>query len=108
MAITKEFFSAGANGAPIPVVATGSPGTLIHTAHATAKDEIWLLISNPTPGDIIASVEKGGVSPSSEFNIPARSTVRVLPGVPLSNSLTVNVYGASVGLVADGWVNRIA
>jgi hypothetical protein len=112
MAITKEFLSGGANGIPIKVVATATPGTAIHTAHATAKDEHWLWVYNSDTVDRKVTIEFGGVAaPDNHIStsVPAGETVLVVAGAVLSNSLLVKAFGAAANvLVVHGYVNRIS
>lgn len=46
--ITRAVLSGSSDGEMIPVIAVASPGTLIHTAHATSLDAIYLWASNVT------------------------------------------------------------
>lgn len=109
---TKEFLSGGANGIPIKVAATATPGTAIHTAHATAKDEMWLWVYNSDTVDRQVTIEFGGVTAPDNLigmSIPAKDTLLVVAGVPLSNSLLVKAFGAVANvLVVHGYVNRIS
>ena len=47
---SRVLLSGGTSGAPIPVAATATPGTLVHTAvaGATSFDEVYLWASNVT------------------------------------------------------------
>jgi hypothetical protein len=113
---TKEVLSGTpADGRPIPVAATATPGTLIHTAHASAKDEIWLWVSNVTGGAATLTIEWGGVTDPGDhlvkaLSIPANSSlVLVVPGIPLMNSKVVRAFsGTASALNINGFVNRIA
>ena len=50
---SKVVLSGGTSGADILVAATATAGTLIHTANATALDEIWLWAQNNTTADVV-------------------------------------------------------
>ena len=108
---TKVLLSASTDGRPIPIAATVSPGTLIHTAHATAIDEIYLFAANWSGTDIEVIVEFGGTADPGDKHktiLPAGAgLVTIGIGGPLTNSLLVRAY-ASTGIwnVVD-WVNRI-
>ena len=109
---TKEFLSGSTNGRPIKVVATSTAGTLIHTAHATAKDEIYLYACNTQAAAILLTIEFGGVtSPDDliEFSIPGHSGLYcVCPVLPLTDTLVVRAFAASANLLTIvGFVNRI-
>jgi hypothetical protein len=112
MAITKEFLSGSTNGRPIKLVATATPGTLLHTAHATSKDEVSVYLSNTSAGDVEVTVEFGGVTSPDDhikFTVPANDTILAVPGVPLSNSLVARAFAGSANVItATGYVNRIS
>ena len=104
--------SGGTTGKNVKVAATATPGTLIHTAHATAIDEIWLWAVNSDTTDRKLTVEFGGVaSPDDtiEVTIPAESgLVLVIPGLTLTNSLVVRAFAATANVVLiNGYINRI-
>src|SRR2546426_10217780 len=104
--------SGGTTGKNVKVAATATPGTLIHTAHATAIDEIWLCAVNSDTTDRKLTVEFGGVaSPDDtiEVTIPAESgLVLVIPGLTLTNSLVVRAFAATANVVLiNGYINRI-
>lgn len=110
---TKEFLTGGAaNGTPIKVVATATAGTLIHTAHASSKDEIWLYAFNTDTTARKLTIEFGGAtSPDYTIEItiqPEAGAVLVCPGLVLSASLTVKAFCATANVVSIvGYVNRI-
>lgn len=110
---TKEFLSGSTNGRPIKVTATATPGTLLHTADATAVDEIYLYVVNTSGGDVDLTIEFGGTtSPDDHITVKVKKETGLLltvPGSPLTNSLVVRAF-ASVASALNfiGWVNRIA
>lgn len=111
---TKVFLSGGtADGLPFAIAATATPGTLIHTADATAKDEIYLWLVCVGASDAVVTVEWGGVAAANQvvnaMLIPAHSyPIPVAMGLPLSNSKVVRVFATAANVVnAYGWVNRI-
>lgn len=112
--ISKQLLSGSTNGRPIKVVAVATPGTLIHTAvaNATDIDEIWLYACNTDTSDHILTVEFGGVtSPDDhiEMTITADTTMLIVPGAPLNNTLVVRAFavGAANLVTVFGYVNRI-
>lgn len=109
---TKVQLSGGTTGKQIKVAATGTPGTTIHTAHATAIDEIWLWAVNSDTTDRKLTIEFGGTTAPDdliEVTIPAEAgLVSVVPGLTLTNSLVVKAFAASANVVlVNGYVNRI-
>lgn len=108
----KEFLSESSNGRPIKVAATATPGTLIHTAHATAIDEIWLYAVNTSAADVDLTIEFGGAtSPDDLIKITVKRNtglVLVIPGIPQSSGQAVRAFvdnANDVNIV--GFVNRI-
>ena len=109
---TKEFFSGSTNGRPIKVTQTATPGTLIHTAHATSKDEIWLYVVNTSGSDVVLTIEFGGVtSPDDLIKISVKKELGlllVIPGIPQSNSQVIRAFAGTTNLLnIVGFVNRI-
>lgn len=109
---TKVKLSGSTDGKMIKVVATATLGTTIHTAHATALDEVWLYAVNSDTANRKLTIEFGGAtSPDCliEITIPAESgLVCVVPGLLLTNSLVVTAFCATANVVMiGGFVNRI-
>jgi hypothetical protein len=109
---SKVVFSGGTSGADILVAATATAGTLIHTANATALDEIWLFAQNNHTADVVLTIEFGGVSSPKDLviqTIPTKSgLVNVIPGICLTGSLVVRAFAATTNVISiAGFVNRI-
>ena len=109
---SKIQLSGGTTGKNIKVVATATLGTTIHTAHATAIDEIWLWAVNSDTNNIKLTIEFGGTtSPDDliELTIPAESGMMpVIDGLTLTNSLVVRAFAGSANLIlVNGYINRI-
>jgi hypothetical protein len=109
---SKQLLSANATGRPIKVVATATPGTTVHTSHATDKDEIYLYAFNSDTTARKLTIEFGGVtSPDDtiEVMIPAESGIQlVVPGLILTGAVVVKAFCASANVVMIvGYVNRI-
>jgi len=103
----------GSTGRPIKVVATATAGTLIHTADASALDEVWIYAVNTSAADVLLTVEFGGVSSPDDLipvTVPtAGGLIQVVPGVPLLGAAVVRAFAASANVInIVGWVNRIA
>lgn len=106
---TKEFLSNSTTGQPTAVAADSTPGTPVHTAHATAKDEIWLKASNVTAVDEVLTLEFGGTGLGNElyFTVPANETIVVVGGDLLGNSLVLAAYSVNANAInVVGFVNR--
>lgn len=90
MALQKFKLSGSTNGRLIKVVPIVTPGTLLHTADATALDEIFLYVVNSDATDRKLTVEWGGVaSPDDliELTITAESGLAlVVPGLLLQRT----------------------
>lgn len=112
---TKSKLSGSTNGRAIKVVATGTPGTLIHTAVAGAVnyDEIWLWAFNSDTVDRKLTIEYGGVAAPDddlEITVPAEGgPIIIVPGWVLQNGLIVRAFCATANVVMiGGFVNGIA
>ncbi len=109
---SKQFLSGSTNGRPIKVGATATPGTTIHTAHATDKDEVWMWAVNTSTTDAKTTIELGGVTDPDdliELTIPAEDGLYVLtPGFIISGGLLVKVFADVTNVInVMGFVNRI-
>jgi hypothetical protein len=99
----------------IKVVQTSTPGTLIHTAHASALDEIVLSAVNSDTADHKLTIEFGGVGVPDdliEITIPPESgLIFVIPQeahMVLTNSLVVRAFADAANVVmVGGCINRI-
>lgn len=115
--ISKEILSGSANGKPIQVLATGTPGTTIHTTgtSATVIDEVWLYATNSDTVQVNLTVEYGGTGSGNEIKIgiPASSGLSILlPGLVLKGTgiagTTISAYASSANKInIVGYVNRI-
>lgn len=111
---SKVILSGSTNGKAVKVAATATAGTTIHTAHATALDEIWLYAHNSSAASVKLTLEWGeATAPDGniEINIGAEGTglVLVAPGILLTSSLVVKAFAGTANVVTlTGYVNRIA
>ena len=110
---TKVVLSGSTNGKQIKIAASATPGTTIHTASATALDEIWLWAVNSSTTAVKLTVEWGeATAPDGniEVTVPGESGyLMVVPGLVLTNSLVVKAFAGTANvLLVNGYVNRIA
>jgi len=109
---SKVKLSGSTDGRMIKVAATATLGTTIHAAHATALDEIWLYAVNSDSTARKLTIEFGGAAAPDnliEQTIqPESGLVIVVPGLILTNSLSVTAFCATADVVMiGGFVNRI-
>jgi hypothetical protein len=109
---TKELLSQSVNGRQIKIAATATPGTLIHTAHATAKDEIWLWAANSDTSNRKVTLEWGGVTVPDdimEVTVLAEDGWQLIaPGTILTGGVALRMFAALADVVTvGGYVNRI-
>ncbi len=117
--ITREFLSQGANGALVNITASGSPGTLIHTATNAGgeKDEVWLWGVNNTGSTASVVIEWAGtddVTDIHQVGIPSANGDQLLiAGKTIAGGLEIRAYTAEgvatvSGLNIGGHVNRLS
>ena len=109
---SKLVLSGSTNGKAVKVVQTATAGTTIHTAHATALDEIWLYAVNSSASAVKLTLEWGeATAPDGniELTVAAESgLVLVTAGLLLTNSLVVKAFAATANVILlHGFVNRI-
>jgi hypothetical protein len=111
---SKVKLSASTDGKGVKIAATATAGTTVHTAHATALDEIYCWVSNTDSSDRTITIEWGGVTDPDNLlvktlTIPANSgPILVVPGLILTNSLVFAIFASSANkILATGYVNRI-
>lgn len=111
----KRKLSASADGRGIKVVATASPGTLIHDAlnsvAANEWDEIWLRAVNTSDTAVKLTLEWGGTTAPDdqvEITIPGEDGFHdVVRGHVLQNAKQVRAFAATANvIVLHGFVNR--
>lgn len=109
----KMKLSGSTDGRMIKVAATGTPGTTIHTAHATSLDEVWIWAVNSDTTQRKLTIEFGGTtSPDDtiEQTIPAEGgLIMIVPGWVLTNSTVVKAFAATANVIlVGGFVNRMS
>ena len=113
---SRILLSGSTNGRPVPVAATATPGTLIHTSlsGSTGFDEVYVWATNVTGSTATLTVEWGGVSDPGDhmvktYAIPANSPpIPIVTGQVLNNSLIMRAFsGTASAINLTGYVNRI-
>ena len=113
---SRVLLSGSTSGRAIPVVATATPGTAIHTAiaGATSFDEVYIWASNVTAAAATLTIEWGGVGDPTDhqiksYSIPAYSLpVPISTGQVLNGGLAVKAFsGTASAINITGFVNRI-
>lgn len=111
MTIAKVILSGSTDGRQLEIAATATAGDLVHTAHATSLDEVWLwaAVAGAVAADL--TIEWGGVTSTddlSKVTIPAADGYKlVIPGLLITNSLVVRAFASSTNLInVVGYVNR--
>ena len=111
----KRKLSASTDGRGIPVAATASPGTVVHTATSSVAanewDEVWLRAVNTSASPVKLTIEWGGTSDPAdliELTIPAeQGFYEVIPGHVVQNGAVIRAFAATANvLVLHGFVNR--
>ena len=110
---SKVKLSGASDGLNNKIAATSSAGDTVHTAHATALDEVWLYACNTGAADVKLSIEWGATSDDERLTEVTIGTeagwVLVIPGMLLTNSLVVKAFAATTNVInVNGYVNRIA
>jgi hypothetical protein len=111
MAYTREPLSASTHGRGIKIAATATPGTTIHTGQAstTLVDVVTLYAYNSDTVTRRLTLEWGGTTSPDDhmvFDIPAKSTVCIVPDAVIRNSLVVRGFADAANvIVVHGFVN---
>jgi len=110
MAISKLKLSGSTDGKGILLPTVATPGTLIHTAHATSLDEIWIYAANFDSVDRELTIEFGEAAQNIIVGVPNQEgLIQVIPGFILTNSLIVRAYADVTNKVyIFGWVHRVS
>ncbi len=110
---TKLKLSGSIDGKGIKVTQTATPGDIIHTAHVSALDEIWIQAVNTGAADVKLTIEWGEeTAPDGNIpcTVPGQSGLQlIIPGNLLTNSLVVRAFAETANVVIiHGFVNRIS
>ena len=109
---TKLKLSASTNGRQIKIGAVATPGTALHTAHASDLDELWLWAANSDTTDRKLTVEWGGVTVPDDIMeltvIKEDGWQLIVPGLIVTGSVVVAAFAALANVITvGGYVNRI-
>jgi len=109
---SKVLLSGSTSGKAVKVAATATAGTTIHTAHATALDEIWLYAVNSSASSVKLTIEWGeATAPDGNIEVtvlPEAGLVTIIPGLILTGSLVVKAFAGTTNVIMlSGYVNRI-
>lgn len=116
LSYTPSILSGSTNGDVIPIAATATPGTLIHTAIAGGSgfDEVFFWVANVTGSAATLTVEWGGVSDPADLatktlSIPPNGPpVPIMVGQRINGGLAVRAFSnTSNALNVTGYTNRI-
>ncbi len=115
---TKQILSGSTDGKGIKVVATATPGTLIHTGSSTPATlhEVWIWAMNTSAADVVLTIEWGDATAPDGNVINTVKTkageMLMIPGFILKGNatpLTVKAFAASANvIILKGYVNVIA
>jgi hypothetical protein len=115
---TKKILSGSTDGKGVKVVATATPGTVIHTGptSTTTLQEIWLWAQNNHTADVILTIEFGDATAPDHNIITSISSKAGLslisPGLIIqgnATALTIKAFAATTNVISIiGFVNEIA
>lgn len=114
---SKKILSSSTDGKGIPVAATTSPGTTIHTGSITPTtfQEVWIYASNYDSVSHRLTVEFGGTTTADGITLildPYAGLSLIIPGLVLVGNptpLVVRAYADTANKVSiTGYVNEIS
>ncbi len=100
--------SGGANGVPVAVAATTSPGTTIHTATSIATanyfHKLWVWFNNIDTVARTISVQWGGVANLNyivlDYVLPPKSkNMLIVDGLILQNGLLLKAHASAANII---------
>lgn len=109
---TKHILSGSTDGKGILVTSGSTPGTTIHTANATALDEIWIYAVNSGSSTTKLTIEWGEeTAPSGNIEqslLGESGLVLIIPGLLLTNGLIIKAFADTTNsIIIHGFINRI-
>jgi hypothetical protein len=110
--IEKLILSGSTSAKGTKVAATATPGTLIHTVHATNLEEVFLWAYNGHTADVVLTLEWGGVAVPDDnivLTVPTKDGLHlVAPGLLLTGGLVVRAFAATTNVITlHGFANQI-
>jgi hypothetical protein len=109
---SKLKLSGSTSGLAVKIAATGTPGTALHTAHASDLDEIWLWAFNSDTVERLLTVEFGGVAvPDNNIVLlipPRVGLIPITPGLILTGSTVTAAFAAIANVITIyGYIHRL-
>lgn len=113
----RYLLSGSTSGRVIPVAATATAGTLIHTAVTGVNgfDEVYIWASNVTSAVVSLTIEWGGVTAPGDHLVKTLSIPAFSPPLPIATGQVLNggleiraFAGTASAINLSGYVNRIA
>src|SRR4051812_10487210 len=109
---SKVKFTNSTDGRNIKIAAIAATGTVIHTGHASALDEVWIWATNTDTSTRKLTIEWGETtSPDGSIEIfiaPESGPQLIIPGWLITNSLLIRAFAATSNVInVNGFVNRI-
>lgn len=111
---TGSVLSSSTNGRPIPVAATATPGTNIHTAGTTGYEEVFLWAANVTAAAATLTVEWGGVTDPGDhlvkgYSIPPNSLpIPIALGQRIAGGLSIKAFSPTASAInISGYANLV-
>lgn len=110
---TAQIPSGSTNGKMVKIVPTSTAGTLLHTAHATDIDEVYIWAVNSSGSDVKLTIEFGGAtSPDCliEKTIVAEDGLAlIVPGIRVTGGIEIRAFAATANVIMCAVnVNRIS
>ena len=110
---SPQIASGSTNGKMVKVAATSTPGTLLHTAHATDYDEVYVWAVNSSGSGVKLTIELGGTGAPDDLiekTIAAEDGLTlIVPGIRLTGGVVVRAFAASGNVILCAVnVNRIS
>ncbi|WP_287128779.1 hypothetical protein [Candidatus Cyanaurora vandensis] len=103
--------SGSTNNRPVRVVATASPGTLVHNATSSPVDfdEVTLDLYNTTAVALEVTIEFGGTTASDQLVlvVPAKSLMRAVDQGRLNNGAVIRAFCPTAGVNLVAKVTRV-
>jgi hypothetical protein len=114
---SKNILSGSTDGKGIKVVATATPGTLIHTGSSTSTtlQEVWLWAYNSSTSSVLLTIEFGdATAPDSNIKTTLagqNGLILIVPGLILkgnSTPWTIKAFAATTNVITiSGFINEI-
>ena len=97
-----------ATGGWVTITDTATLGEIVHSGHATDKDEVWLWATNESTATETLTLEWGSASTPQVTKIPPQELpVLVVPGWIITND-DLTAFASTAGVITvHVYVNRI-